>query len=91
MSSVDIISLKKDIEFIKETLTDIKSNLSNIRNNYITKEQTAASIHDIDDKIEAIREGFGERLKRLEFIIYSMIGLILTGFIGALIALVFKK
>lgn len=87
MESAEVVGLKKDIEYISRTVSEIKADLHEMKGNYVRKELLASSLKEANDYTKSVEE----RVKRLEVIIYGMIGLILTAFFGALITFVFKK
>lgn len=79
------------VAIIQTKLDDIKSEISEVKQSVKEIGSQYVSRTEVEKKIVAFEDKFLERIKRMEIIVYGMIGLILVGFMGALIALVFKK
>jgi len=90
-NDIDIARINTKLDNLLEEVREIKQKQSNMYDRFVMKEELNTRYSELKTANQTTEDKLSERIRRLEIIVYGMIGLILTGFIGALIAIVYKK
>lgn len=94
MAAEDITTnevLSTKLDYIQKDITTIKGDIREIKSDFITRREHETSVKDLDSRYQIQISDINNKVSFLNKVLYSLVGLLVTATIGAVLKLIYKQ